>query len=143
MIIYLDSSALVKKYVRETGSPEVVALIARADMTGTSLIARAEVAATISKLIRMGSLYKDEALKTLKIFRQEWSELQRLQISETLIARADSLAWDHGLRGYDAVHLASAISWQEHIGESITLATFDRQLWDAGQAIGLLVWPPK
>jgi predicted nucleic acid-binding protein len=143
MIVYLDASALVKKYVAEAGSREIIALIDEAALCGTSLITRAEVAATIAKLVRMRALHKNEAEQTRKDFQRQWPDLQRLHITENLVAKADSLAWEHGLRGYDAVHLASAISWQEHIGESITLATFDQQLWDAGQAIGLLVWPPK
>jgi hypothetical protein len=45
------------------------------------------------------------------------------------------------LRGYDAVQLASAVTWQESVGAAITLATFDRQLWDAGKQMGIHVWP--
>ena len=55
--------------------------------------------------------------------------------------KADALAWEHDLRGYDAVHLASALFWQESLGEPVTIATFDAQLWQAGQPIGLSVWP--
>ena len=51
------------------------------------------------------------------------------------------MAWDFDLRGYDAVHLAAALLWQETIGEPVTLATFDRQLWQAGGRAGLSVWP--
>ena len=39
-----------------------------------------------------------------------------------LITHADRLAWDHGLRGYDAVHLAAADLWQDALGEEVTLA---------------------
>jgi len=45
------------------------------------------------------------------------------------------------VRGYDAVHLASALIWQEGVGEVVTLATCDRQLWDAGHMQGLTVFP--
>jgi hypothetical protein len=55
--------------------------------------------------------------------------------------RADAQAWERGLRGYDALHLAAALFWQETLGEPVTLATFDRQLWQAGAAAGLEVWP--
>jgi len=58
-----------------------------------------------------------------------------------LVARADSLAWEYGLRGYDAVHLASALLWQEALGEPVTLATFDKPLWEAAQQAGMGVWP--
>ncbi len=51
------------------------------------------------------------------------------------------MAWDYGLRGYDAVHLASALYWQESLRQRVVLATFDRELWRAGEAAGLGVWP--
>jgi hypothetical protein len=57
------------------------------------------------------------------------------------VARAEALAWDSALRGYDAVQLASALTWQESVGAETTLATFDRQLWDAGKQVGIHVWP--
>jgi predicted nucleic acid-binding protein len=65
----------------------------------------------------------------------------KVPVTETLVARAEALAWDTALRGYDAVQLASALTWQESVGAAITLATFDRQLWDAGIQVGMHVWP--
>lgn len=47
------------------------------------------------------------------------------------MARADQLARELGLRGYDAVHLASALVWQDGMGEQTTVATFDHRLWRA------------
>jgi predicted nucleic acid-binding protein len=141
MIIYLDASALVKRYIAEVGSKEVDQIIAEADLTGSALISRAEVAAALAKAVRVNALQSDEAGKAIRRFRAQWNDLIRMQMTETLIARADTLAWDYGLRGYDAVHLAAAHIWQETIGEPIVLATFDRRLWTAGQSTGLSVWP--
>lgn len=141
MIVYLDASALVKKYIEETGSTEVDSLIDQAIVVGTSLISRAEVSAAVAKTVRTETIPQDEANFALNAFRTEWADLLRIEITETTVARADSLAWQHGLRGYDAVHLAAAIIWQETIMEPVTLATFDRQLWHSGRASGLAVWP--
>jgi len=44
---------------------------------------------------------------------------------------------------YDAVHLASALLWQEKLNMPVTLATFDRELWLAGQKSGMEVWPTE
>ena len=55
-----------------------------------------------------------------------------------MVARADDLAFQHGLRGYDAVHLASALAWAEALEETITFATFDVQLWRAAAEHGAL-----
>ena len=65
----------------------------------------------------------------------------RIKVEEHTIAKADSLAWDYSLRGYDAVQLASALLWQEALNEPITFVTFDHQLWEAGVKVGLEVMP--
>ena len=57
--------------------------------------------------------------------------------------RGETIAWDHGLRGYEAVQLASALTWQESVGTEIVLATFDQQLWEAAPKAGLEPWPEK
>lgn len=141
MIVYFDSSALVKRYIAEPASAQVGTLLAEAVVTGTSLITRVEVAAALAKAARQNWLTRDEAARALKAFQQHWSVLFRLNIREATIERAEGLAWEHGLRGYDAVHLASALLWQSGLNEPVTLATFDQQLWDAAQLVGLEVWP--
>ncbi len=141
MIVYLDASALVKRYVAEASSPVVVSLIMKADAIGTAAISRAEVSAALGKATRMKILKRDEAASALQVFTADWENLIRLQITEVLIARASALAWDHGLRGYDAVHLAAAVFWQEMLSEPVTLATFDRQLWHGASVAGLIAWP--
>jgi len=143
VIVYLDASALVKRYIAEVGSAEVDHLIARADAVGTAVISRAEVAAALGKAVRVGSLTRQESGAALQVFRAQWVDLLRLQLTEAVVARADSLAWEHDLRGYDAVHLAAAITWQETLGQPVTLATFDHQLWQAGTTVGTAVWPDE
>lgn len=143
MILYLDASALVKRYVSERGSEEVATVIAAAAAAGTAVITRAETAAALAKAIRVGALTQDGAAAALMRFQDEWPRLVRLQVTESLIARAAALAWTHGLRGYDAVHLAAAILWQEAMGQPVTLATFDRALWQVAEQAGLTPFPGR
>ena len=142
MILYLDASALVKRYVDEPDSTMVSRAITEAESTGTALISRAEVAAALAKAVRVKALTAEEAVAGIHVFRSEWPALVRIQITEIVVGRADSLAWDHGLRGYDAVHLAAACVWQDALGERVTLATFDRHLWTAAETVGLAPYPP-
>ncbi len=141
MILYLDASALVKRYVDEPGSVEVNQAISRAEVTGTALVSRAEVVAALAKAARAGVLTQQEAASCLRAFREEWVDLVRVQVTEFVVARADVFAWEHGLRGYDAIHLATASVWQDMMGQPVTLATFDRHLWAAAQQVGLAVYP--
>src|SRR4051794_23039641 len=111
-MLYLDTSALVKQYVEEPYAVDVRDLISRQPMVATSTITRAEAAATFSKAVRIRSLSFSIAEACHKQLRQDWKHYVRVPITEALIARADDLAWTMNLRGYDAVHLASALEWQ-------------------------------
>lgn len=141
MIVYMDASALVKRYVVEEGSEDVSRLLDEADLVGTGLITRAEVSAALKKAVRMKALTLEEAEAAVKAFRSQWGDFVRVQATESLISKADTVAWEYDLRGYDAVHLASALMWQEAVGESVTIATYDRQLREAGKRAGLNVYP--
>ena len=143
MIAYFDASALVKRHVVEQGSREVVECAARADVVATSLISRAEVAAALAKAVRAKLLDETGARAAQRAFTAQWNDIARIPVTEALVARADTLAWEHGLRGYDAVQLASAVLLQESLGTAVRLATFDRQLWDAARRAGFEPWPER
>lgn len=141
MILYLDASALVKRYVHEAGTDDVARAIAGADVVGTSLISRAETAAALAKALRVGALEVEEAKQAMKLLRGEWPDYVRIQVTEILIARADVLAWEQGLRGYDAVQLASALVWHESLQQPVVFATYDRRLWRSAAESGLACFP--
>ena len=141
MTVYVDASALVKRYVTETGSKEVITLTEAATAVATALVSRAEVAAAFARAIRIGVLDDEGGRRAQRRFSREWPDFVRVPITEALVARAETLAWEHGLRGYDAVQLASALTWQDALGQEIVLATFDSQLWEAAPRAGLRAWP--
>ncbi len=141
MILYLDASALVKRYIQENDSEMVNAWIEAAGMVVTGLITRVEVAAAITRVGRMNLISPDEALAALREFRLEWESFQRLPVTENTVIRGDALACAHNLRGYDATHLACALIWQETLGSPVTLASFDSQLIQAAREISLAYLP--
>ncbi len=141
MIVYFDASVLVKRCLAETGSAAVERLFTTTELPGTALISRAEVSAALRKAVRMGATTLEEGAEALKAFRSHWIHLVRLKVEEPTVAQADALAWEYDLRGYDAVHLASALLWRETIGEPVMLAAFDQQLWHAAQKADFAVWP--
>jgi len=141
VIVYADASALVKRYVSETHSQEVQELFRAARVIGTSELSRVEVASALSKAVRMGSLTDQEAAKALRALRADWPDFLRLRITDAVLSRGEELAFGRGLRGCDAVHLASAMLWQEILAEPVHLATFDRQLWVATKDSELKAWP--
>jgi hypothetical protein len=99
------------------------------------------VAAALAKGARVGLLDREEAGAALGAFTAQWNDVVRLQLTETVATRAAGLAWEHGMRGYDTLHLAVALFWQETLGQPVILATFDRGLWEKATQAGLAVWP--
>jgi uncharacterized protein len=143
VIAYFDASTLVKRYLVERRSRETIALTADSEMIATSIVTRAEVAAAFAKAARSGLVTQDRARSAQRSFAEDWPDLVRVPVTDALVERAEALAWDHGLRGYDAVQLASALTWQESVGTEILLATFDQQLWEAAPKAGVKAWPDK
>jgi predicted nucleic acid-binding protein len=143
MILYLDASTLVKRYIQEKGSEQVNAWINASEMVTTGIITRVEVAAAIARAVRMSLLSSAEALAALNQFRSERESYHRLPITEQTVIRGDALAYEHGLRGYDATHLACALIWQETLGTPVTMASFDGQLIEAAARMQMVTLPPR
>lgn len=143
MIAYFDASALVKRYFAERGSRETIALTAESEMVATSIVTRAEVAAAFAKAARAGLVTRDRARSAQRSFAADWPDLVRVAVSDSLVERAETLAWNYELRGHDALQLASALTWQDSVGTEILLATFDQQLWVAAPKAGVKAWPDK
>jgi predicted nucleic acid-binding protein len=141
ILLYLDSSALVKRYVSEPGSAEILRKIGEASAICTAAISRAEIAAALAKAARSGLLTLEEALLAYEAFRQEWPDFIRLRMTEPVLDRAADSAWALGLRGYDSVQLAAAVSWQEALERPVSFATFDQRLWEASRQAGLTPFP--
>ena len=143
MIAYADTSALVKLFVTEKDSEATQAMLVGVWVTGTGLITRAELGAALARGARRGLISEAEALAARQRMEAVWPTWIHIAVDENLVSRAESLAWDYTLRGYDAIHLASALTWQERIEHQVVLATFDRELWEAAKGAGMAVWPEQ
>lgn len=109
MILYLDTSSLVKLYLEEPGTKEVQSRLQRADVVATSVIAYPEAHAALSRRHREGALTKSEFNAVVEEFRDTWSRFLAVILSAPVYVRAGTLAVTHGLRGMDGIHLASCV----------------------------------
>jgi uncharacterized protein len=137
VILYLDTSALVKLYAREVGSTEVKQAVARADLVATSLVAYVETRSALARKHRLADI-DDAALRRHKReFERDWTRLNRLPVDATTIRRAGDLAEQYRLRAYDALHLATADLLQAAIRSAVSFACFDDALNGAAAMLGL------
>lgn len=147
---FFDSSALVKRYVNETGTIWVTSLIdpAAGHEIFLARISGVEVLSAIKRRERVGTTSPQEAQLAISNFRDDFAVFFTiLEISSLLISEAMSLAERHDLRAYDAVQLAAALEVHRRrtaLGLSLAaLVSADRALNEAGLAEGLTVEDPN
>lgn len=138
---YLDTSALVKRYVQEAGSDLLTEILGQLDYFGTSILCQIEVLAALAKSHRTGVLSEHEAWEARSHFQAEWPSIFHVGLTESVMARAGHIAWDFGLKGYDATHLAASLVWRELLQEEVAMVTFDKQMWVAAERLGMACFP--
>ncbi len=100
----------------------------------SSILAYPEGRAALAAARRLNRLGKREHQKAVTAFEEIFGELVGIGVDDGLAARAGEHAEDLGLRGYDAVHLATALELGD---EEVVLVTWDRDLARAGERVGL------
>jgi predicted nucleic acid-binding protein len=146
---FLDSSALVKRYVIEPGTPWVRGLTRHRKSTYLyiALITAVEVTSAIARR-RGTTLTAAQASSLLSRFRQHLAgRYLPSQLTPALVSDAMALANTHRLRAYDAVQLAAALDvyrdWTANRLGAFVFVSSDRDLNDAAQAEGLTVDDPN
>jgi predicted nucleic acid-binding protein len=129
VILYLDTSSLVKLYVAEPGSENVRQLVELAEIVSTSVVAYAEGRAALARRRREKSLTPAGHRLARAAFDADWPRLLTLEVAEPLARIAGDLAERHRLRGFDALHLASYLTVvAEFAGEEVRFSAADRVL---------------
>ncbi|MGE5282582.1 MAG: type II toxin-antitoxin system VapC family toxin [Chloroflexota bacterium] len=129
MNLYLDASALVKRYVDEVGSEEVVAAMSLADTWSMCRIGFVET---------VGAVAREGGPEDVARAKRDWVGFHVIELDQALAERAATLASEHGLRSLDAIHLAAALGLSV---ERRTVATWDARLHQAARERGLRTLP--
>lgn len=128
-MLYLDASALVKRYIEEDGSAAVVEAMDGARALSMCRIGYVET-------VRAVALSGDG--RDVKKLKSEWPSLDVVDVDQALAERAAQLAVSERLRSLDALHLAAALSLPDG---DLTFATWDDRLHGAAQSNGLRTLP--
>jgi predicted nucleic acid-binding protein len=147
---FLDSSALVKRYVQETGTSWVRSITRRSPSTVIYIarITAVEVPCAIARRRKGKTLMPQRASSILHRFRQHLAGRYNVaQLTAALLDDATRLGVKHALRAYDAVQLAVALEvnrfHQAGGAAPVTLVSADQALNDAALAEGLAVDDPR
>lgn len=138
MILYCDTSALLKLYITEAGSDELKALVQEAEAVAVCRIAWAEAFAELSRRAREvpeDALVIEQAKAALAV---DWPRFVVLEIDQPLVERAGEYADTFALRGYDSIQLAAAFETGRISQTPIFFACYDLRLNKAAKLLGML-----
>ncbi|MGI4792402.1 MAG: type II toxin-antitoxin system VapC family toxin [Janthinobacterium lividum] len=149
-VLFTDSSAVIKRYVREAGSQWVKNIFTDlpANQVFVAAITSVEVASAITRRGRGDIRSQKIAAPACALFLADYAtDYEIVEISDFLLDQAVQLAQFHGLRGYDAVQLAAGreVNRQALLAglPPITFISADQELNAAASAEGLTVDDPN
>ncbi|HTM84977.1 MAG TPA: type II toxin-antitoxin system VapC family toxin [Mycobacterium sp.] len=133
----MDTSALVPLLIVEPTTAVCGRFWDDADAIVSSRLLYVESAAALAQAQRMGRINQRTYRRSRQLLDQMWAQLDIVEVDEQIIARAADLADRLALRGYDAVHCASA----EHIDDAdVVAAAGDQRLLTGWSTLGLAVY---
>ena len=152
-MLYLDSSALVKRYVIEAGSKAVTSRFESGEKIYTSVLTFAEVHAAIGRKYREKELNAIGREKLIDDFLSDWFfSLSILELTPNTMSALPSLCQLYSLKASDAVHLSAAFWLKDALrlrvrgfdggGDVVEFGVFDRRLGEAALKCGFRVFNP-
>jgi uncharacterized protein len=137
LILFCDTSALVKLYILEDSSREMHALARAASAIAVCRIAWAEMMAGLARRAREFPNDADAIEVVCKRLRTDWPRYIVVEVTQALVELAGEYADTFALRGYDSVQLAAARTLQDMAGEETQFACFDTRLGKAARMLGM------
>jgi uncharacterized protein len=147
---FLDSSALVKRYVSEPGSAWIqdVTALEASNQIIIARIAWVEVLSALARRQRDVSLSPADVLQAMQSFRYDLdTQYQVVEVSRQLVETAGELVFSHPLRAYDSVQLAAALqihaALEQAAAAALVFVSADDRLVAAARAEGILADNPN
>ncbi len=137
MITYIDTSTLIKLLIDEVGTTEAGLIWDEPDVLVSARVGHVEARAALAAARRQGRITNDVFTGAIGGLEVLWSQLSIVEIDEVLMRLAGDLATAHGLRGYDAIHLAAA-----HLVGADVFSSANRRLCAAASADGFHIANP-
>jgi len=141
-VLYLDATALVKRYVPEPGRHWLERRLRSERLLHSSAISYAETHAALARRFREGDLKRRDFTEARNRFEVDWLELQEIAVDNETLAPVAQIVERVPLRGMDAIHLAAALWLQRKFGSNTLLVASDTRLLQAAQQFGFVVLDP-
>jgi uncharacterized protein len=152
-MLYLDSSALIKRYFREKGSDVMNARFDRGGQIYTSTLTYAEVQSAFGRAFRMKEITGARLGELREAFVQDWSfGLSALEVDTRTMIALPKLVEQYSLKASDAVHLSTAYWLRDSLrisshrsaqADSVEFGVADKTLGQIAIQCGLRVFNPE
>ncbi len=139
MILYLDTSALVKLYVEEEFSDIVEKWVEKSDIIASSAVAYAEIASAFRRILEEKRVGEEDVERVWKYFITDWEGYTKVWVTQKIVNFASRLIFKYKLKGFDGIHLASAIYIAITSGREVVFVSFDEKLNKAANIEGFPV----
>lgn len=136
---FFDASALVKRYIRESGSSSVQRLL-REGTPSVSRLTEAEVSSAFARRRREGTLSEPQHARVLGALRSDLARFHVVELSGDVVSRVHALLGRYPVRAADALQLASALVLREAVG-TVAFVAYDVRLREAARAEGFVLAP--
>ena len=138
---YFDTSVVVKRYISESGSLRVRALLRRHDFL-SSAITPVEVMSALCRRKQSGDVSEENFSKLLHRLQNDRIQWELVEAGAMVLSRAEEiLQRTVSLRALDAIHIASFVTFQATSGIRIPFITSDIRQRDGVERMGLdVVW---
>lgn len=137
MILFCDTSALVKLYLVEAESAALKARVAEAEAVAVCRIAWAEAHAALSRRAREVPADETAIQQAKQALAEDWPRYLVVEVSQAVVEKAGEFADTFALRGYDSVQLAAAWHAKEVSRLAVNFAGFDSRLNKAARVLGM------
>jgi predicted nucleic acid-binding protein len=141
MILFCDTSALIKLLIDEPESDQMQQASSDAEAIAVCRITWAEAMAAMARRQREDPMSGNNIDLARGRLIQNWNDLTIMEVSQNLVETAGRFADGFALRGYDSVQLAAAHELRTSTDQTLTFASYDRRLRQAAQLLQLEVLP--
>lgn len=146
-LYYLDTSALVKLYVREPGTERMLQLANRTASNQLAVLALApvEIWSAVRRRERASEISRAAADHLLASFQRHMeSKFLRQPVTDAILDESCNLIDKHALTAFDAIQLAGYFALRTASGKNIPVfVSADRELIRAAEAEAVLVMDPS
>ena len=137
---YFDTSAVVKRYVLESGSLPVRGWLRRHDFL-SSAITPLEILSALGRRKQSGELSEKNFAAAVRRVGSDRARWELIELGGVVLNRAEEIIQQQPMRALDAIHIASALVFQASAGLQIAFVTGDRKQADAAERMGLnVIW---